>query len=85
MYRGSVLLSRTSTITESFSDYSPAQWIFVRTETIAPGNAFRAMDLFSMSHPYPLLLPDTPSPAPQPMCTGFIPCVKTGERQGSSP
>lgn len=40
-----MLGSRTSVITESFSDYSPAQWIFVSTKIIATEKAFRAMDL----------------------------------------
>ena len=44
---GSMLVSRTSVITESFSDYSPAQWIFVSTKIAATENAFRAMDSFS--------------------------------------
>lgn len=49
-----MLGSRTSMITESVSDYSPAQWIFVSTKITATENAFRAMDLFSTC-PTPLL------------------------------
>ena len=74
MYRGSMLVSRTSTVTESFSDYSPAQWIFVPTKIIAAGNAFRAMDLLCVAPPW------HPHPHLRPMRTGLMLCVKTGQR-----
>lgn len=61
---GSMLVSRTSVITESFSDYGPAQWSFVSTKITATENAFRAMDLFSPcpappAPPHPHLGPHT--------------------------
>lgn len=66
---GSMRASGASAITESFSGYSPTQWIFVSTKITATGNAFRVMDLFSVPaptpSPYTRLSPPTPTPPSQ--------------------
>lgn len=75
---GSMLVRRASAITESFSGYNPAQWIFVSTKITATGNAFRVMDLFSL--PAPTTSPYTHLRPPKPMCISFSPHRRTGQR-----